>query len=103
MTTVTQDERGTKRRFLDGKLHCADGPAVEYTDGTKVWCLHGKLHRTDGPAIEYTDGIKKWYRDGELHRANGPAVEWSGSGYKAWYLNDRELTEAEFNKICSRS
>jgi hypothetical protein len=32
----------------------------------------------------------------ERHREDGPAVEWP-DGTKAWFLNDEELTEAEFN------
>ena len=44
-------------------------------DGSKHWCLNGKLHREDGPAIERADGSK------------------------SWYLNDEELTEAEFNAL----
>jgi hypothetical protein len=35
-------------------------------DGTKRWYLDDKLHRTDGPAIEYTNGDKIWYLDGKL-------------------------------------
>ena len=33
---------GTKRWFLNGKLHREDGPAIEYPNGSKEWCLHGK-------------------------------------------------------------
>jgi len=60
------DADGDKRWYLDGKLHRADGPAieaVEYADGYKAWFLDGKLHRADGPAIEYTNGDKIWYLD----------------------------------------
>ena len=46
-----------------------------YDDGDKHWCLNGKLHREDGPAIERADGSK------------------------SWYLNDEELSEAEFNAL----
>ena len=46
-----------------------------YDNGDKHWCLNGKLHREDGPAIERADGSK------------------------SWYLNDEELTEAEFNAL----
>ena len=45
-----------------------------YDDGTKYWFLNGNLHREDGPACEYANGDKRWYIDG------------------------KELTEAEFNK-----
>ena len=46
-----------------------------YDNGDKHWCLNGKLHREDGPAIERADGSK------------------------SWYLNDEELSEAEFNAL----
>jgi len=32
-----------------------------FSDGTKRWFLNGKLHREDGPAIEWPDGKKYWY------------------------------------------
>jgi hypothetical protein len=43
-------------------------------------------------------GTKRWYDEQwELHREDGPAVE-SPDGYKAWYLNDIEYSEQEFNE-----
>ena len=63
------DSDGTKRWYLNGKLHCEDGPAVEWPDGEKQWYLNGKLHREDGPAIEYPNGEKQWY-------LNGKEVSW---------------------------
>jgi antitoxin component YwqK of YwqJK toxin-antitoxin module len=89
------DTTGTKRWYLNGKLHREDGPAVEWADGTKAWYLNGKLHREDGPAIEYTDGTKKWYLNGELHREDGPAVEYA-DGDKGWYLNGIEYTKQDY-------
>ena len=71
---VKVDDYGTKRWYLDDKLHCEDGPAVEYVNGNKLWYLDGKLHRTDGHAVEYADGTKEWY------------------------LNDVQYTEAEWSK-----
>jgi len=56
---------GTKRWFLNEKLHRLDGPAVEYFDGDKLWFLHDRLHRLDGPAVEYIDGDKEWWVDGD--------------------------------------
>lgn len=56
-----------------------------------------ELHRTGGPAIERADGTKYWYQNGLRHRTDGPAVEWC-DGVKWWYLNDRPLTEDEFNQ-----
>ena len=52
--------------------------------------------------IEYTvkedeDGIKYWGLNGKLHREDGPAIEVS-NGEKAWYLNDKELTDEEHKK-----
>jgi hypothetical protein len=88
---------GTKKWYLNGKLHREDGPAIEYPSGTKEWHLNGKLHREDGPAVEYWSGAKRWYLYGELHREDGPAIKtWNGN--KRWYLNGVKHTEEEFNK-----
>jgi hypothetical protein len=43
---VIVDDYGTKRWFLNDKLHRTDGPAIEYADGTKMWYLNG---------IQYTE------------------------------------------------
>ena len=43
------------------------------------------------------DGDKFYYSDREmiiLHREDGPAMEYR-SGYKSWFLNDEQLSEAE--------
>lgn len=32
--------------------------------GTKKWWVNGKLHRESGPAIEYANGRKEWRLDG---------------------------------------
>ena len=71
---VKVDDAGTKRWYLNDKLHREDGPAIEYYDGSKCWYLNDKRHRTDGPAIEYADGRKRWF------------------------LNDKEYTEANWRK-----
>ena len=42
----------------------------------------------------YANGDKCWYLKGKIHREDGPAIEWA-DGSKAWFLNDRHLTEAE--------
>ena len=57
------DESGTKRWYINGKLHRTDGPAAEYANGTKYWYVNGKQHRTDGPAVELAEGYKYWYVD----------------------------------------
>jgi CTP:phosphocholine cytidylyltransferase-like protein len=61
---VTVDDYGTKRWYLNEKLHRTDGPAIERTSGTKEWYLNGERHREDGPAIEYADGSKYWFLNG---------------------------------------
>ena len=87
------DKSGIKKWYnKDGKLHRADGPAIEYPSGSKEWYLNGKLHRTDGPAAEYPNGYKAWSLDGKLHRTDGPAVEYA-NGTKYWYLNGKELSK----------
>tara|TARA_S200002703_G_scaffold115618_1_gene101167 strand:+ start:41 stop:406 length:366 start_codon:yes stop_codon:yes gene_type:complete len=95
--TVKVFENGTKHRFLNGKLHREDGPAIESADGTKHWYLDGKKHREDGPAAEYADGTKHWYLNNNLHREDGPAVELA-DGDKHWFLNGKEVTEQEVMK-----
>ena len=47
--------------------------------------------------IKYNDKTE-WTLNGKLHREDGPACEWA-DGYKAWYLNGKELTEKEYNRI----
>jgi len=66
-------------------------------DGTKKWYLNDKLHREDGPALEFTNGVKEWWQNGELYRENGPSIEWP-DGFKEWFTNGERLTEKEFNK-----
>ena len=83
-----EQENGTKRWFVNGKLHREDGPAVEEPDGTKEWYINGKRHREDGPAVEKPDGTKKWYINGKLHKENGPAIE-EPDGTKEWWINGK--------------
>ena len=51
--------------MLNGLLHRADGPAIEYANGDKRWYVNGLLHREDGPAIELFYGFKSWYYKGK--------------------------------------
>ena len=94
---VIVDDYGTKRWYLDDKLHREDGPAVEYTDG-RTWYLNGKLHRVDGPTMEYYNGSKFWFLNDNLHRTDGPAIE-CADGSKRWFLNNKEFTESEWRVI----
>ena len=100
--TVKVLTSGTKKWYLNDKLHREDGPAVEGTNGTKSWYLNGKLHREDGPAREWADGTKYWHLNDELHREDGPAVEWA-DGDKYWYLNGKEVTEEEHKRLTSKA
>ena len=78
---------GNKYWYLNGKLHRADGPAIEYADGSKRWFLNGKLHRTDGPAhIEY--GRKQFFLFGKRKVIN-----------KSYFINGTEYSEKEFDVI----
>ena len=89
---------GTRRYYNSaGELHRDNGPAVEYADGDKFWFQNGQRHRTDGPVIERGNGTKEWFQSGQRHRTDGPAIEYS-DGDKSWYINDKRLTEAEFNQ-----
>lgn len=85
------DTDNTKFYYRNNKLHRADGPAVECTNGDKEWYWDGWRHRADGPAIEKADGTKEWYRDGQLHREDGPALikYYADCFVKEWYYNDK--------------
>ena len=89
---VIVDDEGNRFWHLNGKLHRADGPAVEWTNGTRRWYLNGKKHREGAPAVEWGNGDREWYFDGERHREDGPAIEW-GNGDRVWYLNGRRHRE----------
>jgi len=45
----------------------------------------------------YSNGDKHWNLNGKLHREDGPAVEFA-NGTKYCYLNDKRLTEDQFNE-----
>jgi len=38
------------------------------------------------------------YQANTYHRVDGPAIEWS-SGNKFWYLEDKKISEEEFNQL----
>lgn len=87
------DKYGTKRWYLNRKLHREGGPAIIYADNTKVWYNNGFVHREGGPAIEYPGGTASWYYKGQRHRLDGPAdtygkrIDWYVDGilYKDIY------------------
>lgn len=82
------DQYGTKRWYLNRKLHRLDGPAVEYSNGTAEWFLNDRLHRDNGPAITDAKGNKWWYQNGQQHREDGPSVEYA-DGTCLWYYRNR--------------
>ena len=55
------NEFGTKRYYINNKLHREDGPAIEYANDDKFWYKNGMMHREDGPAIVYSSGTIQWY------------------------------------------
>jgi hypothetical protein len=89
------DSLGTKRWFLNDKLHRIDGPAIERINGSKQWWLNGRLHRIGGPANDSVIGYKEWLINGQVHRDDGPAVIFP-SGAKRYWLNGTEYTYEEW-------
>ena len=86
--------------FVDGLLHCEDGPAVIIDPFIKKWYKHGMRHREDGPAIE-CGSYKEWWLFGSRHRLDGAAVERDMNVYKnpnyeqEWWLFGKEYREKE--------
>ena len=61
---VIKNKHVTKYYNDNGELHRdGDLPAIERANGTKKWYIDDKLHRENGAAIEWSDGYKKWYID----------------------------------------
>jgi hypothetical protein len=93
---------GTKKWWLNGRLHREDGPVYIGSDGTQIWYLNGKYHREDGPAVVRPDGTKKWYLNDEFHREDGPAIIWP-DGTQRWYLNGKNITKEITNWVKERN
>ena len=71
---------------------------VDGTGTLRYYDALGQLHRIHGPAFTSPGGHQRsWYQNGRRHRVDGPAVEWS-DGYRAWFINGIELTEAEWRR-----
>lgn len=95
------DEYGTKRYYVNGKLHREDGPAIECINGDKIWCQRGQYHRIDGPAIELSNGINIWYYEDKRHRLDGAAAEFP-NGTKQWFINGIKIecsSDLEFKRF----
>jgi hypothetical protein len=91
---------GYRAWYQNGQLHRLDGPAIEWADSRRAWWQNGQLHRLDGPAIEYSNGACAWHQNGRLHRLDGPAFV-DADGNCGWYINDKELTETEWQHAVS--
>jgi hypothetical protein len=61
-----------------------------------------QLHRDEGPAF-ISANAKIYFVNGLIHREDGPAVEYSDSRANLWYINDKHLTEEEFNEYRARN
>lgn len=59
----------------------------------------GRIHRADGPACESTDGSFVWYRHGQIHRADGPAVRlvFADRTEEQFWLFGKEMHEQRLN------
>ena len=68
--TVKVYANGDKAWYLDDKLHCEHGPAIEDADGDKGWCLNGK-YLTE---VEFNKRMNK--------SCSGKVVEIDGVKYK---------------------
>lgn len=91
---------GTKRWWLDGKMHRVGAPALIYKDGGEEWYYKGKLHRAGGPAIEWADGTKYWIVNGMIHRLDGPA-KIDSRGKLSWFINNEKIpvnSQEEFER-----
>lgn len=52
----------------------------------------------DSRMTEYGPGNRMWRNaDGQLHRIDGAAIE-RADGAREWWVEDKTLTEAEFNR-----
>lgn len=38
-------------KFINGQLHCDDGPARTWGNGSEEWYVNGLMHRVGGPAL----------------------------------------------------
>ena len=65
---------GAVEHYIEGKLHCDDGPAIEGPGDRKVYAQKGLYHRTGGLPADTHGNYQGWYQNGVLHREDGPAV-----------------------------
>lgn len=82
--------------YVDGKIYREDGPAIISSDGTQFYYQNDQLHRLDGPALILQNGHQYYYQNDQLHRNDGPAVIYP-NGDKEYWIDGKQLTEAEFD------
>jgi hypothetical protein len=75
---------------------------VEGPGGYKVWSLEGELHRADGPAVEYEDGAEEWWLHGERHREDGPALT-DANGVEEWWLHGTQVSRKRIQEMIDAS
>lgn len=66
-------------------------------EGNSYRCDYDEIGRIGDGMYKTKYGTKYWYKNGQRHREDGPAIEWE-DGAKAWYLNDKFMTEEEWYK-----
>ena len=84
----TNSTTGTQTHYVNGKLHCDNGPAIINYSG-EYWYKNGLLHRDIEPAVNMPKR-KEWYSNGKLHNLNGPAVIYmsaDGKERKEYWIN----------------
>jgi hypothetical protein len=91
---------GKKIWYQYGKIHRADGPAIEHNGvlSLKEWFFHDLKHRDNGPAVESINE-NQWWVHGKLHRVNGPAID--GTKKEYWLNGKKQIQykKAVFNLI----
>jgi hypothetical protein len=84
--------RGTRKHYVNGKLHRSDGPALEcLRTGTKVYYEHGRTHRDGGRPAYVAKGRMEYWVNGVKHRVDGPAVVTLNE--EIWYVNGEKHRE----------
>lgn len=66
---------GATLRYRGGRLHCADGPAIIYSNGAVEYWFDGERHRdpAEGPAVIHPDGTEYYFVHGRMvSRPVGP-------------------------------
>jgi hypothetical protein len=59
----------------------------------------GKLHSANSPAIQYSNGDETWYFHGKFHRVDGPAIDWPLKNYYVYYINGVQYSKEVFERI----